>query len=219
MQSQKEEIARIREAYKVLESIRHGFFDLKNKFDLEVSLADIQKRWGEYYVANELIGAGMKQVWVQKRGADIVSQQGRVEVKTSRSTQRFKPGGKNGYGWAVKKEQWQAPGQFDYLVCVLADTDSPVKTLAFTRGEVVELFTKATFTRSNTRKREHDAKRLDLIEGGLKAFEANQKTAKKALKWEGTPTKFEQDFNENRDPVFQKYSMKRMFRMMKDRAS
>jgi hypothetical protein len=205
----------IREIYEVLEETRERFLVLGREFDLRIPLRDVEQRWGEYFVASSILRARIGGVRVQRRGVDIVTDRGSVEVKTSRRTRRFR-GGKVGYGWAVKREQWRGR-QFDYLVCVLSDVDPP-KALAFTRDEVVEKFTKASFTRDNTRVREHDSKRLDLIDGGLAGFEANLARSKKVTRWEGTPTKFERDFNANPGPVFNRYGLERMYCMMKRQA-
>jgi hypothetical protein len=70
-----------------------------------------------------------------------------------------------------------------------------------------DVFTKANFTRDNTGKREFDAKRLDLIDGGLEGFEAKVAGSRKVLQWEGEPTEFEKDFNADPTPFFKKYGL------------
>ncbi|MBI3023719.1 MAG: hypothetical protein HYY68_08390, partial [Thaumarchaeota archaeon] len=55
----------IREAFGVMEGIRQSFLRLDNVFGLRIALRDIEQRWGEYFVANELLEAGIGVTSVQ----------------------------------------------------------------------------------------------------------------------------------------------------------
>jgi len=203
----------LRATYRRLERARQTLLGMREPpISRKVPLRDVEPRWGEYFVANKILRAGFEVLRIQStKGTDILTNHGGVEVKTSRNTQRFKPDGKKGYGWSIKKKQWRDK-RFKFLVCVLADED-PVRTLAFTRNEVVNRFSKGSFRRSDSREREEDSRILDFMKGGgIEDFLANKKkAARRRLKWKGRTSGFERQLNQNSELFFRRYTLERMF--------
>jgi hypothetical protein len=205
----------VKQCYENLESARTSLHEFAVQSGTKVSLRNLEARWGEYYIANELVENGIRIAGKigSTKGPDITTANDiRIEVKTSRRTPRFK-GAKKGYGWVVKGSQWKNK-EFDYLVCVTGDEITP-KTLAFTYDEVVENFTLCNFVFSSTGEVCRDYRILDLTDGGEKGLEFNRTLALTALKFEGQPTPFEVAFNRNPNPYFEKYRLKRILKQIK----
>jgi len=205
----------VKQCYEKLESARKSLDEFAVQSGTKVSLRNLEARWGEYYIANELVENGIRIAGKigSTKGPDITTtNEVRIEVKTSRRTPRFK-GAKKGYGWVVKSSQWKNK-EFDYLVCVAADEMTP-KTLAFTYDEVVENFTLCNFVFSSTGEVCRDYRLLDLIDGGEKGLEFNRALALTVLKFEGESTSFEVALNRNRDAYFEEYKLKRILEQIK----
>jgi hypothetical protein len=210
----------VKQCYEKLETARRALLEFAVQSRTKVSLRHLEEKWGEYYVANELVNSGISISGKigSNKGPDITTvNQVRIEVKTSRRTPRFK-GAKRGYSWAVKSSQWKNR-EFDYLVCVTADEDRP-KTLAFTYDEVVENMTLCNFVwRRDTNSTGdvcRDYRLLDLTDDGEKGLQFNRTLASTVLQFEGQPTTFEVAFNRNPNPYFEEYQLKRILEQIKE---
>ena len=174
----------------------------------KAGIRGFEDRFGEYLIASRLIDSGFSIKKLGGKGVDIIAdnrlgRELKIEVKTSRKTPRF-GGGKKGYGWVVKKSQWKNK-EYDYLACVLADKDSD-NTLIFTYKDTIKYFTKCSFTRSNTGKREKDSLRLDLCESESDLLYNLRKARESVeIKFVGKPSKFEKEFNKNQMPIFKRF--------------
>lgn len=209
--------ALVKQCYEKLETARISLHEFAGLSGRRVSLRSLEEKWGEYYIANNLVENGIRIAGKigSTKGPDITTVgNARIEVKTSRRTPRFK-GAKKGYGWVVKDSQWKNK-EFDYLVCVAADEEIP-KTLAFTYDEVVENFTLCNFIWSSTGQVCRDYRRLDLIDGAEKGLEFNRALAVSVLKFEGQSTPFEVALNRNPNRYFEKYDLKRILEQIKER--
>jgi hypothetical protein len=210
----------IRQCYEKLENARKSLIQFGALSHKRVSLRHLEERWGEYYVANELIsnGIGVTGPIGSNKGPDITTIRNvRIEVKTSRRVHRFDRA-KMGYSWIVKDTQWKNK-EFDYLVCVTADEIEP-KTLAFTHDEVVNNFTLCSFVwRRNAKSSGNpckDYRLLDLIDGGEEGLRLNRERALTALEFSGQTTPFEIALNQNPDAYFEKYSLKGKLERIRD---
>jgi hypothetical protein len=209
----------VKQCYEKLETARKSLLDFAAQTKTKVSLRHLEEKWGEYYVANELVKNGISIAGKigPNKGSDITAINGvRIEVKTSRRVPRFK-GAKKGYSWLVKDRQWKDK-EFDYLVCVTADEEQP-RTLAFTFGEVVKNFTLCSFIfrpdASSSGSLCKDYRLLDLIDGGEKGLEINRERALTVLEFRGQTTPFEAALNQNRDTYFEKYNLKRIMEQIR----
>lgn len=172
---------KVKEIFDLLEKIKEDMQKFKELDGRKISLRSLEEKYGEYFVANQLIENGIKIKEKIGRGkeADIVTTtEVRVEVKTSRKTQRFTKA-KIGYGWLVKERQWKTQ-KFDYLVCV-AIMDTSIKILAFTYDQVIKYFSERNFRMEAYRTVIRNGKGLDLIDGGLVALISNYALAKERI--------------------------------------
>lgn len=214
------EDALVNQCFEKLETARRCLLDFAVQTRTKVSLRHLEEKWGEYYVANELVNSGIRITGKigSNKGPDITTINDiRVEVKTSRRTPRFKRA-KRGYSWAVKETQWKNK-EFDYLVCVTADEERP-RTLAFTYDEVLENFTLSNFVwrrdANSTGEICRDYRLLDLTDEGEKGLEFNRTLASTVLQFEGQSTPFEVAFNRNPNPYFEEYQLKRVLEEIRE---
>ena len=177
-----------------------------------IPIRHVSEKYGEYLVAQKLLENGFSNVSVQRSGADIIVDDKKIEVKTSRWTPRFKKG-KHGYGWVVPERQWK-DNYFDFLVCVASDKDSE-NMLVFTQKEVAKDFSLSNFTWIQSGEKTRNGKRLDIIEGGEEGLEKHFEIAKEAIKWEGTIEEFERKVNRDPDYYFKNYGFERLLNFLR----
>lgn len=208
----------ILEAYNILESIVSSIRKFKEVTKRKIPIRYISERYGEYFLAKKLLDNGFKEVIVQKRGPDIIADDIRIEVKTSRWTKRFKKG-KKGYGWIVPQKQWEND-YFDFLVCVASDkTDENM--LVFTRDEVVKGFSLSVSFKweGQADKEMKNVKRLDIIEGGEGGLEKNFEIAREVIDWTGTISELERKVNRNPDYFFKNYGFGRLLKLLNNQST
>jgi len=210
----------VKQCFERLESARRSLREFTQQSGTKVSLRNLEEKWGEYYVATELVNNTISVVGKigPNRGPDITTINGvRIEVKTSRRVPRFN-GARKGYSWLVKERQWKDE-EFDYLVCVTADEETP-RTLAFTLDQVVKNFTLCSFIyrrdASSSGSACKDYRLLDLIDGGVQGLNINRERALTALEFKGQTSSFEVALNQNRDAFFEKYGLNRIMEQVKN---
>jgi len=209
----------IKTRFEVLEEINNLFRKYNSmKGVRKISTTDFESHYGEYLVALKLLNEGFEVKVENKKGYDIKVEkptEARIEVKTSRLQKRIPEGKHVGWGWVVKKSQWDPPG-FDYLVCIACDWQ-PGKDnfLAFSYDEVKKYFSKGSWQYRKFQRKVKDYLRLSLYKGGLKAFNEDLKVLKAKIKLTGKTTPFEKNLNNNSDSMFKKYSWERLVELLK----
>jgi hypothetical protein len=209
----------IKTRFKVLAKINNLFRKYNSmKGVRKISTTDFESHYGEYLVASKLLNEGFEVRVENKKGYDIKVEkptEARIEVKTSRLQKRIPKGKHMGWGWVVKKSQWDPPG-FDYLVCIACDWQ-PGKDgfLAFSYDEVIKYFSKGSWEYQKFQRKVKDYLRLGLYKGGLKAFNEDLQVLKAKITLTGKPTPFERNLNRNSDIMFKKYSWERFVELLK----
>jgi hypothetical protein len=209
----------IKRRFKILEGI-NNLFRVYNGLNgvRKISTTDFESHYGEYLVASKLIDEGFEVGVENRKGYDIKVKgpaEWRIEVKTSRLQKRIPKGKHEGWGWVVKKSQWDPKG-FDFLVCVACEWQSRKDgIMAFTYDEVTKNFSKGNWVYKKYPKEVKNYYRLSLYKDGLKAFYEDLEVLRKEINLTGQPTPFEIELNKDPASKFKEYSWQRFVKLLK----
>ena len=209
----------IKQRFNMLKEI-NDLFRVYNRLSgvRKISTTDFMSHYGEYLVASKLTDEGFEVSVENKKGYDIkIKDPGlwRIEVKTSRLQKRVPKGKHDGWGWVVKKSQWESKG-FDFLVCVACEWQPGEDgIMAFTYEEVIENFSKGNWVYKKYPKEVKNYYRLSLYKDGLKAFYEDLEVLRKEINLTGEPKPFEIELNKDPASKFKEYSWQRFVGLLK----